>query len=120
MELKLNIYDENENIVKTHTRQSFSIKMKLLKKIIKTIDLENLAGCLGTDGAESNIEMVKIAGNLVVNAYDTVKELMKQVFMGLTDEEYENTTIEEVAIVLIGLVKNTMNTIAIAGGKGKN
>lgn len=120
MELKLNIYDENENIVKTHIRQSFSIKMKLLKKIIKTIDLENLAGCLGTEGKESNTELVKIAGNFAVNAYDTVRELMKQVFPGLTDEEYENTTIEEVAIVVIRLAENTMNTISSAGGERKN
>lgn len=120
MELKLNIYDEQENIIKTYTRNSYSVRMRLLKDIISTLQLDTLSKVLSADTKESNMALVEIVGSFVTNAYDKVQELMMSVFPGLTDEEYLDVHLDEVIQTVINLVKFSFSTISLAGSGGKN
>lgn len=120
MELLLNIYDEKDNVVKTYTREGYSIKMRLLKDIISMIDFEILTSSFQEDTTESNMLFVKLVTDLVVKSYDTIQELMKKVFVELTDEEYLNTAIDEVVQIIIDLVKYSFATIGIVGKNTKN
>ena len=92
--------------------------MVMLKNIIESLELDKLGTLMATE--KPDMAMVEVAGGMVVNAYDVIRDLMKKMFRGMTDEEYENTHIDEVAAVIVGLVKYTAQTIKIAGGKGKN
>lgn len=53
---------------------------------------------------------------------DTVKNLLKDIFDGLTDEELKNVKVSEIASVLIDVVKFTIQQLNISfkGQKGKN
>ena len=42
------------------------------------------------------------------------------IFTEMTEEEYENTRVDEVVKVIVNIVKYSFNVIALAGGKGKN
>ena len=118
MELKLNIYNELDDIEKTYTRQTYKLRMRQLKDIINTLDLDHLAMIFK---GGTNIELFEIVANIVVGAYERVQELVKDVFPGLTDEEFENTHIDEVVNVIVDLVKYTFATIQLAGtSKEKN
>lgn len=120
MELILNVYDENDNIVKTYQRQSYSIRMRLLKTIIDTLQLDTLAKALISNSVESNMKLVELAGMIVNNGYEQVQELMKDIFKGLTDEEFLDTNMNEVVNVIINLGKFAFSTISLASGGGKN
>lgn len=116
MQLKINVYNELDEVVKEYTRDSYSIRMRQLKNIIETLEIERLANAV----AGNNIDIVKVVGNIVVNGYDKVKELILDVFPKMTEEEFEETHLDEVIRVVIDIAKYSVNVISIAGGKGKN
>ena len=120
MELKINIYNDNDEVVKTYTKETYSIKMGFLKRIVKTLDIETIVSAFSGNTMEDNIELIKVASNFVCSSYDTIQELMKDIFKGLTNEEYENVSINEVANVLVNLVKYTVSTIGLAQSDEKN
>lgn len=122
MELKLNIYDENDEVIKTYTKDSYKIKMRFIHRFIKDIDFDSLAKSLESkeDDQESTVDLISSVASLVTNSYDTIKDLLKDVFKDLTDEEYLDTNLDEVVLVLINLVKYTVQTIGLAGAGGKN
>ena len=54
MELKLNVYNDYDEIVKTYKKDSYLIKMGFLKKFIKTIDIEKLSKTLSAVNSFDN------------------------------------------------------------------
>lgn len=120
MKLTLHIYDENGNVKKTYEREDYSIKMKQLKRIIKTLELDKVGKLLIGKTKENDVELVKLANDFVLNSWETVQVLVCDIFKGMTEEEYEDTYLQEVANVLIALGKYTVDTIGIAGRGSKN
>ena len=118
MELKINIYNELDEVVKEHKRTGYSIKMRTVKNVIETLDTKKIGIALNEEG--SNAEAISVVGEFVINAYDTAKELLMDIFTEMTEEEYENTRVDEVVKVIVNIVKYSFNVIALAGGKGKN
>lgn len=110
--MKLNIYNDNDEIVKTYEKENFKLKFGTIEDIIKAIDLDGLKN--GSDN-----EIISIVTNLVITSLDTVKDLMKKIFNGLTDEDLRNTGIDDMAQVLIDVIKYTISRLSF-GTKGKN
>ena len=98
--MKLNIYDK-KRIVKTYEADTYSLMFGIVEDVADAIDLDSLK-------TGSNVEIIKMAGNLVMRSRDTVKNLMKDIFDGLTDEELRNVPIAEMATVLVDVVKYTL------------
>ena len=120
MELTLNIYNDFDEVVKTYTRNSYALKMRQLKDVIETLDLDKLASCFTSKDSNSNAELVKIVSNFVLNSYDKIQELMKDIFPDMTEEEYLDVHVNEVVTVVINLGKYAFKTIGIAGSGQKN
>ena len=80
--------------------------------------VEDVADVINLDAIEtgSNTELIKAAGNIVLKCKDTVKNLMKDIFEGITDEELKKTKVTEMAQVLIEVVKYTADQLT----KGMN
>ena len=112
MELKLNIYDDDDNLVKTYTREGYRIKFGVAEDLINALNLDGLK-------TNDNVELVKVASQVVMNSFEIIKPLLQRIFKGLTDEELKNTEISEIVVVLINVVKFSMNEIK-KGVKGKN
>lgn len=120
MKLTLHIYDENGNVKKTYEREDYSIKMKQLKRIIETLELDKVGKLLIGKTKENDVELVNFASGFVLNSWETVQDLICNIFTGMTSEEYENAYVSEIANVLIALGKYTVDTIGIAGRGSKN
>lgn len=118
MELKLNIYNELDEVVKEYKRNSYSIRMRQLKNVLETLDIEGLAVSLTDTG--SNAEFIASVGRIVMNSYETVKEIVMDIFPELTEAEYEDAHLDEVVTVIVNIVKYSFKVIGLAGGKGKN
>lgn len=106
--MKLNIYAKNKEIKKTYEVEEYDLMFGTIEDVSDAVNLDSLK-------TGSDVEILKMVGSLVLNSMDTVKNLLKDIFPGLTDEELKNTKVKEIAAVLIGVVKFTIAEL----GKGK-
>ena len=101
--MKLNIYEKRQ-VVKTYEADAYDLPFGVI---------EDVADVINRDAIEtgSNTELIKAAGNIVLKCKDTVKNLMKDIFEGITDEELKKTKVTEMAQVLIEVVKYTADQL---------
>lgn len=111
MELKLNVYKKRE-IIKTYTTETYDLMFGTVEDLLDLIDLDKLK-------TGSDTEIIKIAGEVVMNGLGIIKPLLKDIFEGLTDEELRCCKTSEIAIVLVEVVKFAIAQIS-KGGNGKN
>ena len=109
--MKLNIYNKKE-VVKTYSVDAYELMFGTVEDVADAIKLDELE-------TGSDVEIIKMVGNLVLTSMDTVKNLLKDIFDGLTDEELKNTRVSEIAVVLVDVVKFTINQLNI-GANSKN
>ena len=101
--MKLNIYNKKQ-IVKTYETDTYDLMFGVLEDVADAIKLDELK--TGTE-----VEIIKMSMNLILHSMDTVKELFKDIFEGITDEELKNCKVSEMAVVLLEVVRFTMNQL---------
>lgn len=109
--MKLNIY-EKKKVIKTYEVDTYDLMFGTVEDVANAIDLDSLK-------TGSDVEIIKMVGKLVMSSMDTVKNLLKDIFDGITDEELKNTKVSEIATVLVDVVKFTIAQLNL-GGNGKN
>ena len=109
--MKLNIY-EKKKIIKTYEVDTYDLMFGTVEDVANAIDLDSLK-------SGSDVEIIKMVGKLVMTSMDTVKNLLKDIFDGLTDEELKKVKVSEIATVLVDVVKFTITQLNL-GGNGKN
>lgn len=112
--MKLNIYDHKE-VIKTYEANEYELMFGTVEDMIDAAKLDKIES--GTDA-----EIVMAATNLVTTSMDTVKDLLKDVFDGLTDDEIRHTRVSEIVNVIVDVIKYAISQISLFGGgkKGKN
>ena len=108
--MKINIYDKKA-VVKTYEAETYDLMFGTVEDVAEAINLDSLK-------TGSDVEIIKMAGNLVLTSMDTVKDLLKDIFEGLTDEELKKTKVSEIAAVLLEVVKYTLKQLNL--NKSKN
>lgn len=101
--MKLNIY-EKKKVVKTYEAEAYDLMFGVLEDVAKAAKIDDLK-------TGSDVEIIKMIGNLALQSMDTVKDLMKDIFDGITDEELKNTKVAEIAAVLVDVVKFTISQL---------
>ena len=109
--MKLNIYDKKK-IIKTYEVEAYDVKFGTLEDVTKAIDLDGLK-------TGSNVEIIKMAGKLILTNIETFKALFKDIFDGITDEELKKASLKEMATVIVDIVKYTISELNF-GNKKKN
>lgn len=104
--MKLNIY-EKKKVVKTYEASTYNLMFGVMEDVANAIKLDELKN-------GSDVEIIKLVGNTVVNSMDTVKGLMLDIFDGLTEEELRHTSVKEIATVLVDVVKYTIGQLALS------
>lgn len=104
MEIKLNIYKKERNekgeriIDKTYTTNTLDILYRPIEDIVSVIDLNNI---------KDDMELAKT----VVVALKQVKPILMDVFYGLTEEEIGRTTTNEIVVVVVAIIMETLKGI---------
>lgn len=101
--MKLNIYDKKQ-IVKTYEADEYDLMFGVIEDVAKVVRLDELKD--GTDA-----EIIKLIGGAVLASMDTIKDLLKDIFDGLTEEEIRHTTVPEIGAVLLDVVKYTLKRL---------
>lgn len=109
--MKLNIY-EKKQVVKTYTADTYDLMFGTLEDVAKAVNLDSLQ-------SGSDVEIIKMIGNTVMRSMSTVRDLLKDIFEGLTDEEIKHTSVKEIALVLLDVVKYTIAQLSL-GNSEKN
>ncbi len=112
--MKLNIYDHKE-VIKTYEANEYELMFGTVEDMIDAAKLDKIES--GTDA-----EIVMAATNLVTTSMDTVKDLLKDVFDGLTDDEIRHTRVSEIVNVIVDVIRYAISQISLFGGgkRGKN
>jgi hypothetical protein len=101
--MKLNIY-EKKKVVKTYDVDEYSLTFGTLEDVADAINIDEIE-------TGSNAEILKMAGGVVLKSRETIKHLMKDIFDGLTDEELRTAHVDEMAKVLVDVVKYTIQQL---------
>lgn len=110
MELKLNIYNKNSDgqlvIEKTYRADTIDILFGTAEDLIGVLDGINL----------NDVDKLL---NLVTKGFAQLKPLLKEIFIGLTDEELRRTKIKELIPLFIQIFKYLFKEIGMTSS-GKN
>jgi len=108
MQLVLNIYDpETKIIAKQYVAESVDILFGTFEDIIEVVDENKI---------NDNLELAKV----IIVSLKKIKPLLKQVFVGLTDEELKNTKVKELVPLFINIIKEMVNEFKGLGDDSKN
>lgn len=108
MEFTLNIYNSDKEIEKTYRTNDFMLMTGTAEDIIGIIELDKFKG--GFDDKEALLEVMKI----VVKLFPLFNPVMKDIFVGLTDEEYKRTNVFEVGRLVFNVVTYTFSQLMSA------
>lgn len=108
--MKLNIYEKHK-VVKTYEADSYDLMFGTVEDVAAAVNLDKIQA--GTDA-----EIIRAVGEMVIGSMDLVKDLLKDLFPGITDEEIRKTKTTEIAKVLVEVVIFTIGRIhkTFAGG----
>lgn len=110
--MKLNIY-ENREVVKTYETGGYEIMFGTVEDLIDAANLDKIE-------SGSDAELVVAATALVTNSMGTVKDLLKDIFEGITDEELRHTRVSEIVSVIVEVLMYAIGQISVFGGSRKN
>ena len=106
--MKLNIFGKDENgkktIVKTYEVRQYDLMFGTVEELAREIKLDEL-----TDINDEKILMT--VGKLMITSMNVIKDLLTDMFDGITEDEIKHTTVKEIAAVLIDVVVYTITEL---------
>lgn len=106
--MKLNIFGKDENgkkaIVKTYEVREYDLMFGTVEELAREIKLDEL-----TDINDEKILMT--VGKLMITSMNVIKDLLTDMFDGITEDEIKHTTVKEIAAVLIDVVVYTITEL---------
>lgn len=112
MELKLNIYSQNERDEKGKRKIEKTYKTDSYELLYGTVeDVLNLFDDVAILQKDEDIF------NIIKSARNQVNDLLKDIFLGISDDELRRTNLDEIAIVIINVLKSSLKEIVT---KAKN
>ena len=107
--MKLTIY-ESKKPVKTYTAETYDLMFGTVEDIAEAMNLDNLR-------TGSDVEIIGLAVDLIKRNMATVKDLLKDIFEGLTDDEIKHARVRDIARVLLDVVKYTIGQLKTGDSK---
>lgn len=106
--MKLNIY-EKKQVVKTYEADSYDLMFGTVEDVANAINLDELKN--GTDA-----EIMKMVIKLISSSIGTIKQLMMDIFDGLTADELKKVKVSEMALVIVEVVTFTIQQLNMGAG----
>lgn len=114
MQLKLNIYKGGQ-VEKTYTAGEFDIMFGTVEDLIDLLDMDKLGE------NTPDMEFATAIFKLVSGGKNKLKEILKEIFPELTDEEIKRVKIKELVPLVKDIVKFSVSGLSLATeGKEKN
>ena len=109
MEIKLNIYNGN-TVEKVYTAETIDFSFGVVEDVLDALDLENLK-------SDNKMELASV----IIKCSKQLKPFLKDIFVGVTDEEIRRTRIQNLIEVFKGLYQYATKELGAAtAGSEKN
>jgi hypothetical protein len=119
MELKLNIYVDRKlkEVEKTYVVNDFELSTGACEDLLNIINIDMFDGSLEALSDESKLaEMLK----MIVGGVSVFKDILKDVFDELTDDEIKRTRTSEIIKCVASIIKYSITGLTSSFGSSKN
>ena len=89
----LNVYDDDENIIKTCVATEFTIKFGTIRSLMKLLNVDNL---------EDTAELL----NVVYKAWTELTDILSKCFPDMEDSDWDRIDIKELIPVLFKILRS--------------
>lgn len=96
MELKITVYDENDQKVKECTAQTIDIRFGEVSALMELLNIESM-----TDTSD----LLKV----VYKAWKQLKKILGKIFPDMNDEDWDNVSVKEMLPIVVGILKNSFS-----------
>lgn len=116
MELTLNVYGDDGEVVKTYRSHDFDLMTGTCEDILKTLDIDRIMNSMG-NGEELGKEIIRV----VLTGYEKFRPFIFRAFRGLTEDEFAHTKMKEVGRIITSIAIYTINELfSILGTPNKD
>lgn len=105
--IKLNVYDENDNIIKTVEAQFVELRFGTIRGLMELLNVENI---------DDTGELLKT----VYQAWDKLTSIMNKMFPDLNEDDWDNLKLSEVVPVLLQILRTSFVQILSIPTESKN
>jgi hypothetical protein len=105
--LVLNVYDNEDNIVKTSTAELVELKFGSIRKLMKLLNIDNI---------DDTSELLKV----LYGAWEQITKVLTGCFPDMTDEDWDNVKVSELIPVLMGILKYSFTQMLTIPTDSKN
>lgn len=98
--MELNIYKKGK-IDKTYAADTYDLMFGTVEDVAAAIDFDALQ-------TGSDVEIIKMVGKVFLKSRETITDLMKDIFDGITDDELKHVKVKEMARVIVEVVQHTI------------
>ena len=113
-EIKLNVYNKNK-VVKTYKTSDLYVEVGVVEEIFKLVDIDKLL-----DSKATQEELGTMILKVLVKGWDCFKDVILEVFEGMTEEEFKHTHLNEVASVIMTILFSALNDLNKINTNSKN
>lgn len=107
MEIKLNVYDDENKIVKTSTAEVVELKFGSIRSLMKLLNVDDI---------DDTAQLLKA----VYGAWDQLTKILNGCFPDMTDEDWDNVKLSELIPVLMTILKYSFTQMLSIPSESKN
>ena len=98
MKITINVYDENDNVVKTVSAEPVTFKFGAVRSLMELLNIEDTT---------NTTDLLKT----VYNAWDQLKKVLSKCFPDITYEEWEYVELNELVPAIIQILEFSFGEI---------
>ena len=96
MELVIKVYDDDDNVIKECKAQTVDIRFGQISAILELVNVEKI---------DDTNELLKT----VHSAWKQVKKVLSKIFPDMTEDDWENVSLNELIPVVITIIKSSFS-----------
>jgi hypothetical protein len=105
--LKINIYDENDNVVKTSEAKIIDLRYGTVRSLMELLNVEDI---------DNTAELLRT----VYRAWNQITAILGKVFPDLVDSDWDNVKLSELLPVLVVILKSSFAQLLTIPNDSKN
>lgn len=107
-DLKINVYDDENNVIKTSEAKLVDLKFGVIRKLMKLLNVDNI---------DNTVELLKT----VYGAWEQIINILNNCFPDMTDDDWDNVKASELLPVFVMILKYSFTQmLTIPTDKEKN
>ena len=106
-ELKINVYDENDNVIKTSEAKVIDLRFGTIRSLMELLNVEDI---------DDTAELLRT----VYKAWNQITAILGKVFPDMEDSDWDNIKLSELLPILVIILKSSFVQILTIPSDSKN